>query len=353
MITKEQLLSLQSFATEEEYRESSSLNYSLLKDLIRGPAALVTERSLRASSALSVGNYVDKYFTDRENLNNFFSVDRKVKFPGLIQVLFDHFIAQEIYEPTSEEIISTCRALGLYEKVTDEQKILTKIPESFHEHLKSKRDSLGKVMLTADEYTQSLNAIANIEQCPQAVDLLRENEDEIVLYQFKIEFPLQLESGNIRMFKAMLDHLKVNLRTLEIFGTDIKTGARHSHKFYDQFIEYRHDIQGIVYYWALLAIRKLILERYGVTLVLPSSENFRFLYSPKMRNKLPIIMTLDDKWIKLNGGEYLTHNGVNYPGCWRLINDADWYISNSEYQNHIVVAQQVQHSVSQLSKYII
>ena len=72
-----------------------------------------------------------------------------------------------------------------------------------------------------------------------------------------------------------------------------------------------------------------------------------------MQNKAPIIVSLDDDWIRINGGEYLEHKGVKYPGCWKLMNDADWYITNQEFSNHKVVASKRCHTISQLSNYII
>jgi len=160
-----------------------------------------------------------------------------------------------------------------------------------------------------------------------------------------------MDSGNARMFKVMIDKIKFDFNNLEIIGIDIKTGKRISIKFYDQFIEYRYDIQGILYYFGLLAIRKLIMERFGFEFNPVNSENFKFLYSPKMQNKLPIIVPLDEDWCRINGGEVLEHNNKHYPGCWRLMNDADWYLANQEFQNHKLVAEKRVHTLTQLSNY--
>lgn len=354
MISKEEILSLQSFSSEEEYRQSSSLNYSLIKELQNGPRALIEESRDKSSSAFDVGTFVDKHFTDKENLYNIYSIDkRKIVLTPSLETLYDHFAKRGEWNPTDEEIISACRSIGLFEKMVDEAKILAKIDDNFRNKLKNTRDTIGKKLLSEEEYLKSMYSIENIENDPTAMELITEHDGEMVLNQFKIEFPIKLESGNVRKFRVMIDITKINFNTMQIYGTDVKTGKRNSWNFYDQFIEYRYDIQGMLYYWGLLALRRLINERFGIELISPSSNNFKFLYSPKIQNRMPIIVPMDDDWIRTNGGESLYYNDKVLPGCWKLMNEADWYISNGEFKNHKIISESRIHPISKLSKYAI
>jgi hypothetical protein len=353
MIEKDQLLTLQSFDTEEEYRASNSLNYSLLKDLVNGPKALTEERSLRPSSALQIGSFVDMYYTNREKLYDVFSVDKpKIKLSDSFEQVYNHFANIKQWNPSAEEIVSVCKTLGLFAKMSDDV-IKERIPAGLLEKLNNTQRTGGKILLSPDDNSKCFQAIDNIDSCSEATDLITELEGEIILHQFKLEFPLTLDSGRIRMFKVMLDFIKLNFNTLEMFGMDLKTGARASHKFYDQFVEYRYDLQGILYYLGLLALRTMIRERFGIKFGKPTSSNFKFLYSPKMQSQLPIIVSMNDDWIRLNGGEYFEHKGVRYPGFWKLVNDADWYIDNQEFSNHRVIAEKMEYNISQLSDLII
>ena len=353
MIEKDQLLTLQSFDTEEEYRASSSLNYSLLKDLVNGPKALVEERSLRPSSALQIGSFVDMHYTNREKLYDIFSVDKpKIKLSDSFEQVYNHFANIKQWNPTTEEIVSTCKLLGLFAKMSDDV-IVERIPAGLLEKLDNAQKTEGKVLLSPEDNSKCFQAIDNIDQSEEATTLITEGNGEVILHQFKLEFPLTLDSGRVRMFKVMLDFIKLRFNTLEMFGMDLKTGARASHKFYDQFVEYRYDVQGILYYLGLLALRTMIRERFGVEFEKPTSRNFKFLYSSKMQSKLPIIVPMDDDWIRLNGGEYFEHKGVRYPGFWKLVNDADWYIENQEFSNHRIVVENKECNISKLSGLII
>jgi hypothetical protein len=352
-IEREQLLGLQSFSTEEEYRESSSLNYSLLKDLVNGPKALIEARSLKPSPALAIGQFVDKYFTAREDLYNIYNVDTKrIILSDSIEALFQWCVMNNLWEPSNDALIDGCRELALFSKMGND-KILERISPLFYEKLENTKKGAGKIQLSEEEHAKSFASINNVEYSPAAMELITEGEDQIVLHQFKIEFPLKMDSGNTRMFKAMLDFLKIDFKNNTITGIDLKTGDRHPHKFYDQFIEYRYDVQGILYYWAMLAIRREIKSKLGLEMIVPTSRDFKFLYSPKIANKTPLIVSLDDDWCRANGEDSLTHKGVTYPGMWRLISDADWYLTNQEFNNHRMIAEGKVHTISQLENYFI
>lgn len=347
-MTKEDILSLQSFESESDYRESSSLNYSLLKDLVNGPAALIQEKTSQGGGALQVGSFVDKYFTAKDEFYSTYSIEKKTKLSDNIQILFERFVSEENWEPTDQDIISKCKELSLFSNIVDEVKLLSKIPESLRENLTVAKSNVGKILLNEEEYVKSMNSIKNIEDDSDSLSLITESDDVIIIPQFKIEFPILLDNGNTRMFKVMIDILRIELSTMEIKGIDIKTGKNQSHKFLDQFFDFRYDIQGSLYWMGLLAIRKAILDKFGIEFKMPSAKNFIFLYSPKYPGKLPLIMSMCDDWIKKNGNDSFEYNGVKYHGIWGLMNDADWYLINQEFSNHRIVVENRLLTISKL-----
>lgn len=333
-ITREYLQSLQSFDTEEAYRSSPSLNYSTLKKIPDGPWCLVDDRIFTPGKAFEVGDYVDKYFTNRELLNELYELSKpKIELSESLMVLYDWYISEKIYEPSMDDCIKTCRGLGLWASIKDDEKLKSRITEDFFKKLKEIPDASGKIQMTADQYAQAINSIDNILNNEAASKLISEGEGEIIIPQFKWEFELPV-NGHMVKFKIMLDWIKFNIIEQTITGIDLKTGAKPSHLFHEQLFEYRYDIQGILYYFGIMALRKMYFPEWKIC----TSNNFKFLYTPKKANREPIIVSLTDRFIKQHQDSYY-YQGKKVDGISKLIDDADWYIQNQIFDRHRIIAQ--------------
>lgn len=335
-ITREYLQSLQSFETEGEYRSSPSINYSTLKELDNGPRCLTAEGREFTGDAIVIGNYVDAWFTDKEKLKDMFEVEK----PGILlkdslDVLCKSLMADEMYSPTLDEAVARAKELGLWTNVKKDDLYRTRITQDLFDKLKIESEKSDKTRLTVDQLTKATYSIDNITNNESTMELISEGEDEIVINQFKWEFEMTMDSGRARKFRVMYDKLKFCLKTKEIIGIDIKTGIKPSHLFGDSFFEYRYDIQGILYWFGMMAFRKIYLPDWE----LPDPENFRFVYSPKYLNSKSAVIKLDRKFVEYAAEGEFTYKGKTAPGAWSLMNDADWYLENQEFETHRVLAE--------------
>lgn len=335
-ITKEYLNSLQSFDTEEGYRSSPSINYSTLKEIANGPKCLVAERMELTSDAIVVGNYVDSWFTNPEMVNELYEIAKpKIELSDSLEILYNSFAEEKNYNPEMSECIARCRELKLWNSIVNDEKLATRITDDFFRKLKDQESDTGKIKLTADQLAKATNAINNIMQNGPASELISENDRVLMMHQFKWEYEIgPLDSGRSMKVRVMYDMLKFDIENQRIIGIDLKTGSRPSHMFTDAFFDFRYDIQGLLYYIGIMALRK----KYFPEWTRCSPEDFKFLYSPKIVNSMPIIVSLDDDFMNQYSQKF-SYKGKDYKGLQELLNDADWYIANQEFENHRMLVE--------------
>lgn len=346
-LTKEYINSLQSFESESAYRGSTSLNYSTLKKIPDGPRCLTEESSSGPNKAFEIGNYVDRYFTDHDSMLEFYEMEKpKIELNASLEVLYSHFdVVKKNYTPSMEECVAEARKLKLWDSIKDDEKVKSRITDEFFTKLKQNEERSDKIQMTSDQFAQATFAIANIETDEDASRLIAESDGIISFSQFKWEFDMITPSGRVRKFRVMYDKIFFDESKREIYAVDIKTGGKESHKFVEQFIEFRYDIQGILYYFGLLALRKAFFSDWNK----PKPENFKFLYSPKKPNRTPIIVSLSDTFIGIHG-EQLTYNGQSQDGIFKVIDDADWYIENQEFNRHRILDTQRKYGCIDINK---
>lgn len=331
---RQRLLSLQSFETEEAYRASPSLNYSTLKLIPDGPQCLVADHYEKKGSALTIGDYVDKYFTDRDLWRETYDVERRsIKLSDSLELLLDSFVKEKNFKPSMDQIYPRSRELGLW-TLFSRQKIEERIPSEFFEKLKLIETSDSKIMLSASEYDKAMNAIGNIKRSNKAMALITEDDDSIVIPQFKFEFDFQLKNGHVRRFRVMFDFLKFLINARRIIGIDVKSGSVPAMRFGHQFLEFRYDIQGQLYSLGMQALVRDHLKDW----VMPRLSDFKFLYSPKLNDSTPIIASMSGEFPKYYN-YIVPHNGKNMYGFRRILDDADWYLTNQEFENHRIIAE--------------
>jgi hypothetical protein len=335
-MTKDEILRLQSFNTEGEYRASPSLNYSLLKEIPNGPKCLAEDSAKDLSgSAITVGGYVDSFFTNREHLGElYYTETSKPKLTESIDLLFQVFAAEGNYEPTLDECVKKCREYKIYSSITKDDKLKKRIPEDLFNRLSMEKAARGKTILTQEQLFQSTCAIENILSFQPAVKLINGEEDEIVIYQFKYEFVLKMNDGKYRSFKVMYDIIRFNLTKKTISASDIKTGTIPTHEFGGQIFKYRYDIQGILYFFGLLSLHKRYFPEWNQ----PMPGDFQFIYSRKIPNCLPIIVRLSERFMN-SCAENFEYKGERCQGLWRIMEDAHWYLENKEFSQHRIIAE--------------
>jgi hypothetical protein len=333
-ITREYLIGLQSFETEELYRASPSLNYSTLKDIENGPWGLINDRVFAPGKAFEVGDYVDKYFTNRDLLEELYEIsEEKIELSPSLETLYEFFLANKIFTPTVDECVTRCRELKLWDSIKYDSKVADRLTKDFFTKLEQASRDSGKIKMTQDQRYQAICAIGNINNSESAMALITEQEGEFIIPQFKWEFEMII-NGHIRLFRVMFDWIKFNAITHKITGIDLKTGAKPSHKFIEQFLDYRYDVQGILYYFGIMALRKQYFPDWEKC----TPEDFKFLYTPKIDNRKPIIVPLTETFIRQND-EYIYNNGKRFYGISKLIDDADWYIENEVFNQHRIIAE--------------
>lgn len=331
-ITREYLKGLQSFDTEEDYRSSPSINYSTLKDIPNGPQCLVAEHRFKRSSAFEIGDYVDKYFTDRDALDELYEQTKpKIELSDSLEILYNAFVDIGCYEPTLDSCVLVARDCKLWTKMGDE-KIKERITDDFFKKLKEAIEDTGKIKMTTDQHLQARYAIENILLNDYAIDLITEKENEIIIPQFKYEFDMPIENAEPLTCKIMLDFLKFDIANKKIYGIDLKTGAKPPHRFGEQFVEYRYDIQGILYYFGMMQLRKKYFPDWKKC----SPKDFLFLYTQKRIDTAPVIVRLTDEFVR-DSCETLYANNLELPGIGKLLDDTSWYLANQYFDSHRII----------------
>jgi hypothetical protein len=288
----------------------------------------------RQSKAFEVGDYVDKYFTDRDILEELYELEKpKIELAASLQLLFNAFVDAENYEPTMEQCIEMVRIIKIWDNIKKDELLNPRITEDFFKKLKEVPEASGKIQMTVDQHAQALSAIGNITNNSYAMNLITESEGVFLIPQFKFEFEMNI-NGHPMLFRIMYDFLRFDTINKVITGIDLKTGAKPSIKFGEQFIEYRYDVQGILYYTGMMALRKMYFPEWNKC----TPENFKFLYTPKKANRMPVIVSLSEKFIYENGDILYSPKG-NKSGIWKLIDDADWYITNEVYNEPRLLAE--------------
>ena len=343
-VTREFLESLQSFKSEGDYRDSPSLNYSTLKQIPLGPKCLVTERKELDSPAINIGSYADTYFTNRDELSNLFYVERSdIQLTDSMMAIYLELASRNMLEPSKDEVVEVCREIGVYSSIKDDEKVKARITDDLLRKLSELKDSMGKKVITSDEYNQAMIAISNITNTPATMAMISESEDEIIIDQFKYEFSLLIENTR-RMFRIMIDKLKFNKKTKRITIIDIKTGKAHPMNFGKQFADNRYDIQAVLYYMGVLRLISATPELNGWT-CLP--EDFVFVYGSKIKSTGIIVHMTDD--FMSNNDNTVTMCGTKYDGFMKILKDANWYITNQEFEiNRSIIENEYNFSIEYL-----
>jgi hypothetical protein len=282
----------ESFSTEEEYRASKCLSYSIIKDVHDNPEVLTEEREPSDKEWFRFGSLTDLLLTspiqgfdkkvfvnDRvpsEQYKNMadYIVDHNYSIPDLTDAQVD-----EIYEQSGSKVNwgPTVKRQRMFDNCAAYLEVLTK-----HK---------GKLIVDSKTYLEA-NAIAEmVKHHKWTKDLFMSEEEQLanhieILYQYKIKYIYE----NLQC-KSMIDILVVDHDTQTIFLNDFKTGSDYPGTFARHALyKYRYGYQGALYYEGL---KKFLLEHiefhnYNV-------DPFRFIYVSRLKPTFPLTLEMSRK----------------------------------------------------------
>ena len=332
---------LQSFNTEQEYRDSDSLNYSKLKTMVEDPMMLTKEpKDISGLPAIKIGSLVDTLLTDAENVDNIFHVG-SVKEPTsqLLELakyivdnhisVNDHMFVDEknncLQSKILDKILSIANELGLWRSVKKEDKRIDKFDTNvFYDYLNYHIESNGKIVLSNEQRLIGERCAFILSSHDYTKDIICAQSDDRyeVIDQFKYEFKFNGATCKVMLDKIIVDHEKKI-----IYPYDIKTGSKSPEKFIENYEYFKYYIQAQLYLCAMFHIKDKyeFFNNYEVA-------DFKFIYiSTKEEYDYPM------KYVhRIDSAEELEYgwtdeSGVLHRGIIPLIDEYKWRMLNNTF----------------------
>lgn len=283
------LLSIyESFISEEEYRSSTLLSYSKIKDVFDNPSILVTDKKQKDTEWFIFGTLVDLLLTYKKNLEEKVIINDTIpseQFLNISNYLLKLGITENLENLTDQEIefIYTNSGSQVNWKVDTKR---TKLLEECSSYVKLISKNENKLIVSTATYNEAEKLATVIKTHPWTSHLFGVVPKNIeVLFQFKIKYTF--ESLN---FKSMIDLIVIDHDTKTIYPFDIKTGTDLPRYFSKNALyQYKYGYQGALYKEGLRNFIKKIpfFKDYDIA-------NFKFIYISRLVPIYPIIVTMSD-----------------------------------------------------------
>lgn len=323
------LIELQSYKTEQEYRESPALNYSKLKAMSTDPESLITEQEDKSDkSFMKIGQLVDTLLTEPERVDELFYY-KQIEIPtAQLYELAISYLDQPRFENTSREdqienILIIANEYNFWSTTKDKDKRIAKFNKDiFWNYIEAIDDSEGKIVMSPEEYNIAQECVMLLSTHEYTTDIFNPKGDHFeVVDQFKYEFKFCGEVCKVMLDKCIVDH-----KNKVIYPFDIKTGFPRVDEFGRNFISFRYDLQACLYSAALAHIIATVDYFKDFTL-----HNFRFVYVSTSKRSYPLKWRVSEKQLEMSFDGWETQSGYRYKGLKELIEEYQWRIENNIY----------------------
>lgn len=285
------LKKIESFKTEEEYRESPAMSYSIFKDIYDNPEILLSPREEKKDEWFVFGRVTDSLLTDTtEIFENKFVINEGTTPSEQYKLISDYIIEKEydVNNLTDDQVLECFDAAGSkvnWSVTTKNQKIL----ENCTGYIDFISKNKNKTIISKDLFNEA-NNIANLLLTHKWTRILFMSEVEQVAcnieiyYQYKIKYIFK----DI-MFKSMMDILVVDHNLKRIYPYDIKTGTNSPRSFLKNAVyRYKYLYQAALYKEGIKAfIDRPEFNGYEV-------DDFRFVYVSRIKPLYPVILRISD-----------------------------------------------------------
>lgn len=299
--------------TEQEYRESNRLSYSLLKELSDiGPKVLLEGLKGVDNSGTRLGSIVDKLTTEPgyDPLQEFIITDINLEIEAnntgrLLKWAKDNntLLTQE------SDLTEIYNELDIKRPLTLTDEFFLKVDMLLNEDKYLHKNEYDLANTMADTFNNHIFT----------KDIFNPNPDYEVINQAIIFFNIYGEEC-----KCMIDKILVNHKKKIIYPYDVKTGAESN--FMKNFFGFKYYYQGALYTTAIQSIIQTEKEFQGYV-VAP----FTFIYLSRVNPTFPLKFSMCIDYIEDVMTGFETRSGFTVRGILQLIDDVKWYRENNEF----------------------
>jgi len=318
--------------TEKEYRQlpySEYFSASFIKMFDKeGPKCLI-EKIVYDNKELLKGSIIDSLAFDKNNFENIYYVSSSIKEPTVTEkTLLDSFKAtielKDIESPLYiKEGLNLIKNLKLWKNIKKEDILIEKLnnPE-FKKHLKDLFLSEGKIVISGNDYMNSLDTVKNLKNNKFTKEYFESKDikKKQALFQIPIIFNIQDDK-----FKCLLDILLIDHTNKQIRAVDLKTGFDTNSSFKYSILKWRYDIQAALY---TKALENYIIEN---DLKDYSIENPIFIYTQVSQPDRPLCFEFNHQVVKAAFRGFKLSNGYKYKGIFELVEEINWHRENEIY----------------------
>lgn len=237
--------------SEEEYRASLSLNYSLLAKFERGGFdALATLKEGETSPSLTFGSLVDCLLTDplsfdkRYIVYDFPKITDKVE--STVKALFTVYGAtySKLTDIPLHNLLNVLDSEDFQKTYKNETRI-NNILLKGDEYYQILCRTVGKEVVCSEMYQKALNCANAVKEHPIAKKYFNNNPFETETNYYQLKFKTELNGVS---YKCMVDVVHVDYDKKEITLVDLKTSSKPEWHFAKSFIQWNYEIQARLYY---------------------------------------------------------------------------------------------------------
>ena len=282
---------LESFPTEEDYRNSKEMSYSIFKELYDNPEILLGEKEEKKEEWFVFGTLVDMLLTDSAvNIDNKVVINDFVpsdQFKAIADYILENDLnVLELSDTQVEEVYTNTGSKVNWGIPVKRQKIL----DNCAQYITLLRDNADKIIVSSilfEEATKVANVflthrwtrdlfMSEVEQKANNIE---------ILYQYKIKYKIR----DIP-FRSMLDVVVIDHGAKKIYPYDIKTGSDYPRTFLTTACyRYKYMYQAYLYKEGLTAFVEdsIAFKDYEV-------QDFRFVYVSRIKPTYPVILHINE-----------------------------------------------------------
>lgn len=238
--------------TEEEYRKDPALSYSTLSRYEREGRfdSLPTLFDKVSTPSLTFGSMVDALILGEEGeFEAKFIVssmpDLSDSLKEIAEQLFIDYWAISFDDIPDNALAEIGAKKGYYASDKYRNYRVKQIRENCKEYFNLRKVSMDKELVSEKDYQDAQACAEALLSRPEIIKLLVNNpfnDDIEVFHQLKFKETIDGVDYRCMMDSCVVDHL-----SKIIYPVDLKTSSKPEWRFYKSFMEYRYDIQSILY----------------------------------------------------------------------------------------------------------
>lgn len=277
--------------TDEEYKASKCLSYSIIKDVPDNPEVLITPREEKKEEWFTFGTVVDMLLTEsaadideRIVVNDVIPSDQYKKISDYI--IENNLDIDNLTDLQIEEVYVNSGSAVNWKTETKKQKMLENC-KSYVDLLTKNKD---KLIITTEMFNEATKVAMVFTTHKWTRNLFAPGLEQVhrnfeILYQFKIKYAYK-----DLLCKSKIDILFIDHNKKVIMPIDVKTGTDTWRQFVRSAIyKYRYCYQAVLYKEGLKSFVNKIKEFKDYEI-----DDFRFVYVNRLKPIYPVVVKIDE-----------------------------------------------------------